>query len=121
MVSEVCDLFFGSVGSRSRAEWLRFVETCGIRMKINQASADPRRDRCALHWATVERRVATLRLRTCHVEDPFKLRIENRNVRMRTLFQRAAIGKSKDARGIGRTHLHDAFQIDEALVDEIKG
>src|ERR1044072_5004293 len=90
-------------------------------MKINQASADHRRDRCALHWATVERRVATLRLRTCQVEDPFKLRIENRNVRMRTLFQRAAIGKSKDARGIGRTHLHDAFQIDEALVDEIKG
>src|SRR5690349_14371904 len=89
-------------------------------MEIDQTTADDCCDRAALHRAATERRVATLRLRTIHVKHPFKLRIENRYVRMRTLSQGAAFRETEDSRGVGRAHLHHAFEIDQSLVHEIE-
>src|SRR5689334_19508645 len=89
-------------------------------MEIDQPAADDCGNRCALHFASVKRRVTTLRLRTIHIKHPIKLRIENRNVRMRTLFQRTAIAETKNACGICRAHFHNAFEIDQSLVHEIE-
>src|SRR4051794_40135294 len=89
-------------------------------MEIDHASADDGRDCRAMHRATVEGRVATLRLRATHVEDPLEIRIEKRYIRVRVLFQRATIREPEDPRRVRRAHLNDALQVDQSRVYEIE-
>ena len=103
------------MGAGSRTALLPLFETCVVRMEIDQPPADDRGYRSALHCASVERSIPALRLRTSRGKHPFNLRVENRNVRVRTLLQRTAIGKTI------KWFQKQLEEIDSDLDDAVKG
>src|SRR5262245_24257075 len=74
-------------GSDGCAPVFQFADPAVVGVKINEPAADDSGDGSAVHRASVKRCVSALRLGTVNVEDPFELRIENRNVGVSVGFQ----------------------------------
>src|SRR4051812_36396756 len=74
---ENADLFCG------RVTLLQFSDAAVVGMQVNQATSNDRGNGCTVHLSSVKWRVSAFRLRTIYIENPFKLWIENREVRVR--------------------------------------
>ena len=86
-ISELFTFDSAAVESDGSASLLQLVDAGVVGMNIDQPPADDRRDGGAVQRASVKRRVAALRFRAVHIENPLELRIENRDVRVSAFFQ----------------------------------